>query len=361
MPVEVVDPRSPRAAQIWSRLECRTFFLSWGWIENWLACLPAERMPQLHVFDGRAAAFIGKKLAVRHRVVPSRSLFLNQTGVRHFDDVFIEYNGLVGDELPITDIADALDGWDELWLPGLRESAFGGVCDSEHARYRVRIDRSVPAYLVGLADVRARGFLPLVSSQTRSQIRRAQKQAGALAVEVATDLVQANAIYDELVTLHGAQWRAKGKPGAFADPWFDRFHRRLIAQRFAAGEIQLVRVRANDQTIGCLYNFVFRGRVLQYQSGFRGYGDARMKPGFLCHTAAIEHCARAGLEIYDLLGGDMRYKKSLATGASTLVWARVQRRHLRFALEDRATAFVRARRARRVVTAPHDAATANES
>jgi hypothetical protein len=72
----------------------------------------------------------------------------------------------------------------------------------------------------------------------------------------------AEAIYDELVALHTASWRARGARGAFADPWFDRFHRRL-------------------------------------------------------------------------LGGEARYKQSLATGATRLARLCVQRARLRFAIEDR--------------------------
>jgi len=55
----------------------------------------------------------------------------------------------------------------------------------------------------------------------------------------------------------------------------------------------------------------------------------------VCHAAAIDHAAASGLAVYDFLGGDMRYKKSLATDENTLVWARVQRRRLRFFVEDR--------------------------
>ena len=37
---------------------------------------------------------------------------------------------------------------------------------------------------------------------------------------------------------------------------------------------------------------------------------------------------------YDFLGGRERYKRSLLTGETRLVWARVQRAPLRFQLED---------------------------
>jgi CelD/BcsL family acetyltransferase involved in cellulose biosynthesis len=353
--LELVDPHSPRVERVWNSLACPSYFLSWGWVENWLACLPREVTPPLAIWNsGATAAFLARRLAVRHHVVASRALHLNVTGVPRFDELWIEYNGVAGAEPTLAElVAELPRGWDELVLPGVRAEAFGGMAAGDRGGYRVVVARHVPAYYVDLARVRAGGFLPLLSGQTRSQIRRAQKTAGPLEVEVAGDVRRAIAIYDELSELHGVQWRAKGMVGAFADPWFDRFHRRLVATRFAAGEIQLVRVRAGGTTLGCLYNLVWQGRVLQYQTGLRMTDDARAKPGFVCHTAAIEHSAAAGLAVYDLLAGDMRYKKSLSTGLDWLSWCVVQRPRLRFALEDRLVDLVRARRERSVVAPPH--------
>jgi hypothetical protein len=355
--LELVDPYSPRAAHIWNELACSSYFLTWGWVENWLACLPADRAPRLAVLrDGDhavAACFLAQRLVLRRRVIASRAIYVNTTGVPRLDDLWIEYNGLVGEELPLATLVDALPGrWDECFLPGLRETAFGGIAETTNARYRVLLERRVPAYYVDLEAARAKGYLAMLSGQTRSQIRKAQRLVGAIALEVAADESQAFAIYDELTALHAAQWRAKGQPGAFADPWFDKFHRRLIAKRFASGEIQLVRVRTEAGTLGCLYNFVWSGRVLQYQSGLATFDDGRIKPGFIVHTATIEHCAAAQLAVYDLLGGDMRYKKSLSTGAGWLLWCKVQRRRLRFALEDRLVKLMRDRRAN--VAAPEE-------
>jgi CelD/BcsL family acetyltransferase involved in cellulose biosynthesis len=114
--------------------------------------------------------------------------------------------------------------------------------------------------------------------------------------------------------------------GVFADSWFERFHRRLILSRLSRGEIQLIRVRGGGETIGCLYNFVHQGRVMFYQCGLASYDDAELKPGYVCHAAAIEHNALAGHATYDLLGGHAAYKENLATGANRLLWLRVQRR-----------------------------------
>jgi len=71
-----------------------------------------------------------------------------------------------------------------------------------------------------------------------------------------------------------------------------------------AGEIDLLRIAAGDQTIGFLYNFRFRNRVYAYQSGFDySVSHPHQKPGLTCHHLAIEMYRRQGLEVYDFLAG----------------------------------------------------------
>ena len=105
-------------------------------------------------------------------------------------------------------------------------------------------------------------------------------------------------------------------------------------KRLRHGEIQLVRVSSNGSTLGCLYNFVSRGRVTFYQAGLATFDEPHIKAGYICHAAAIEYNALAGHAIYDLVGGKARYKDNLATGSNRQVWLRVQRPTTRFAIED---------------------------
>jgi CelD/BcsL family acetyltransferase involved in cellulose biosynthesis len=338
--LEIIDPYAPCTEILWRALELSarpSYFLTWGWIENWLAMLPREEAPSLALLLDRgesvAACFLGRRTLFRHRVLPSRALFLNATGVPSRDELCIEHNGLLGRACSLRKLIELLPGdWDELFLPGVDREAFDP--DDVPAGFRVRAKLCQSPY-VDLAQVRASGdYLALLSANTRAQIRRARRRVGPCHLEVAQTPAEALAIYEELVALHTLRWRARGEPGAFADPWFDRFHRRLIQQRFAHGEIQLVRLRSGEQTIGCLYNLVASGRVLFYQSGLAAFDDPVVKPGLLCHAAAVERNAAGGHAVYDLLGGVGRYKGSLATGATQLAWLCVQRARLRFAIED---------------------------
>lgn len=336
--LELLSARDRRVEGIWGELSRATtsYFLSWGWIACWLAMVPPAHAAQLAVVRHHnrpvAAAFLGRRREVRHGVLPSRQRHLNATGVIQFDELCVEHNTLVG-EMPggVPALLQLLpDDWDEVVLPGVEPTQ---VIDDP--RWKVRVDRESASPYVDLSRVRAKGdYVALLGSSTRSQLRRARKNAGPLTVERATTPAEADKIYDELVALHTARWHEREQGGAFADPWFTEFHRRLIHERIATGEIDLLRIRAGERTVGCLYNFVWQGRVSFYQSGLSAPVDKHDKPGYLCHAAAIEAAAAAGRDVYDFLCGDDRYKLNLATDQTTLVWARVQRPLVRFAVED---------------------------
>lgn len=347
----ILDAGDPRVATTWQALEAAarpTYFLTWAWMERWIAALPASTRPQLVVIYEAgapvAAAFLCRRRTLRHGVLPLRIAALNTTGILQLDELCLEHNGLLslpGRTWSLAELTALLPAaWDELSLPAVDAGTFAAPPGPE---YQLLVDREVASPYVDLERVRgARDYLSLLSSNTRSQIRRSLRALGPSELEVASSRSQAFEFYDELVRLHTASWRLRGQPGAFADPWFDRFHRDLITARFAHGDIELLRLRAGGQTIGCLYNLVAHGRVAFYQSGLAPATDPHVKPGYVCQAAAIERAAKAGHAIYDFLGGDARYKASLATDSTRMQWLRVQRRLTRFALEDRVIRWKRA-------------------
>jgi hypothetical protein len=346
--LEFLDPHSSRVEGVWRGLEALAnppYFLSWAWVENWLACLPRDEAPALGVLttDGAptGAFFLGSRRVVRHHVVPSRALFLNTTGVSTWDSLCIEHNAVLCAPSARLELATLLDllpaRWDEIFLPALDRDAFADWSDSvPHAHYHVRVESEAAAPFVDLERVRGApgGHLSLLSVNTRAQIRRAERAFGELSIEVGADERHAIDIYDELIRLHAQSWHERGQRGAFADPWFDQFHRLLITRRLPYGEIQLLRFRSRGSTIGCLYNLIAGGRVLFYQSGIQRFEDPHLKPGYVCHSEAVRYNAAAGHAVYDLLAPRQRYKDSLATGQKDLVWLRVQRPLARFAAEE---------------------------
>lgn len=163
-------------------------------------------------------------------------------------------------------------------------------------------------------------------------------------MEVAPDLPTARSIFSDLLALHTVWWDARGKPGAFASQSIRDFHESLVEEGLPRGEVQLLRFSNPSGAIGCLYNFVHRGRVLSYQSGFRLPEDNQQKPGLVCHSRAIELNRGLGHKVYDFLSWDAQYKRSLGNSEAELRWTTLQKRSLQFWAERRARALVRALR-----------------
>jgi len=350
MKLEFLDPQKERAAVegVWKALAAvcpHSYFLSWGFVETWLDSLPAGTNVKLAVMrEGEntvGAAFLGYAKVVRQKLFRSKAWLLNQTGSRRLDQLYIEDNAILVDpaaRVGLRELLAQLPGaWEELYLSGVDpRSVTGKLLERVEAPYRLLIANRIPAPYVDLAAARQKDYLSLLSSNTRSQVRRCYKLyegRGPLKREVANDTASALDIYSEMVELHQKWWQHRGQPGAFSSTYFDGFHRSLIERRFEAGELQLIRVRCGEETIGCLYNFVWDGTVSFYQSGFRMEDDNRLKPGFICHTEAVRHSAETGQAVYDFMASFDEYKVRMATNQRELVWARVQKPRLKFAVE----------------------------
>src|SRR5690606_12416792 len=109
-------------------------------------------------------------------------------------------------------------------------------------KYRLNIDRELPSPYVTLNrfEPTRSGYLACLSSNSRSPIRRAYRyveEYGEIVLTAATSLACALEWLDALAVLHQKRWEAVGKPGSFASSFFMNFHKQLIKNRWAAGEI----------------------------------------------------------------------------------------------------------------------------
>ena len=348
--LKLYDVTDPAVAPLWQRLDAPNYYLSWSFVSAWLNALPVERRPQLAIASQDGVAQAGFLLGKRRlfRVLPSQALYLNATG---FDELGLAHSGLLrapGSHVTLEQLVELLPGsWDELHLPAIDPSTFPELGRmGSRGGYRIQVDQEIGAPYVDLDAVRGveGGYLAMLDPSVRAQIGRARHDLGSLSVELATDARHAMDIYGELLRLHAREKAAKGERGVFADPWFEQFHRGLIADRIASGEIQLMRITSATGTVGCLYNFVHHGRVIAYQSAFATFADPHVEPGFLCHAAAVAHAAAAGLMRYELRETSAR----LATNATRLSWLRIHRPAVRFAIEDRLRDLTRVVRQRRL-------------
>jgi CelD/BcsL family acetyltransferase involved in cellulose biosynthesis len=312
----------------WRDLEQRaapSFFQSWTWV----GCLAEQRFPDPILVEATEA---GRTVAlamfnrVRRWVGPA-VLHLGASGTPELDCPYVEQNGVLAEAGCAEELTElclrAVAGRHDLVLPGVGEPALGAI---RRVARRVRVVRSQASPFVDLAPLRATGsdYIAGRSTNTRQQIRRSDRfyeRQEPIEVERAGSVATAHAMLDELAALHQAAWTARGQPGSFARPFFKRFHRELIAVGVPRGEMALLKVSCSGAIIGILYNFMHHGRMLAYQSGFAyPAGAPQAKPGLTCHCRAIRFAINQGLDIYDFLAGEDRYKRSLADLSHRQIW-----------------------------------------
>ena len=317
-------------ADDWRALEARadaSFFQSWTWV----GCMAEARFPDPVLLRGeRDGQILCLALCNRRKSWGGGEKFwLGESGDPALDGVYVEHNGPLlargAEVFRAAGLHALLAGgfWHgrQLFLSGVDAK----ILAAAQAAGAIRPLRKSAAPWVDFSALDSgKPFVAGLSANTRQQLRRsdrAYEAAGPIRVERAKTLAEAEFLLDALAALHQATWTARGKPGAFANPFFRSFHRALLARALPRGEAEILRIAAGTGAIGYLYNFRHRGRVLAYQSGF-DYAAAgpRQKPGLTCHHAAIEFCRGEGATAYDFLAGGDRYKTSLSNATSELCW-----------------------------------------
>jgi len=330
----------------WRELEQRAdphFFLSWHWIGSWLAEL--DTAPRLLTVR-RDGLVVGLALlttrSARWRGLLSRhQAWLNTTGDEALDVVTIEYNDILADRRYAAAVRKATFNelgrhFDTLIWRGttaIHESFL------ESNGWLCRRQAEAGSAFVNLAQIRADGrpYLTHLSANTRQQVRRSMRlydERGRLRFERAGTTDEALAFFREAGALHQQRWTARGKPGAFAYPFYVAMHERVITSAFPEGAVELVRVRAGSSAIGYLYNFVYGGRISFYFGGVRYDSDKRLKPGLVTHTLCIEDHLKGSADVYDFMAGDNRYKTSLGEPGPAIVSLVAEKPHPLLRLEN---------------------------
>ena len=334
MKIEISSSCDPAAlAGDWIELESRAdgnFFLSWRWIGTWLRVTGARPLLVKASENGiiLALGLVNPCRRKRHFLSVDQ-LYLHETGTPEFDALTIEYNGfLMARPAPAQTLIDILralqdrPGWDEIVLSGVEPhilSAAGA------AGLRIETDRHSPIFGVDLsATAEGDRYSPNLRAQIR-QSRAVAERSGSLRLEPARDIQEALDFFEQMAALHTAYWQGRGKPGAFATDFSRRFHRALIADRTSLAAVELLRLSAGSQVQGYLYNFLYGGRMCNYQSGFSYGADNRHRPGLVAHVMAIEQAQNRGLALYDFLAGDAPYKARLGAPMGSIAWCRAQR------------------------------------
>ena len=314
-------------------------FLERYWLEAWLTELADTNTLAVKMVDQQngelvGLGFLGSSICKRRKFFTVKQYTLNSSTAENRNMV-IEYNQLLCAPERFTELHQQfivavfqhlLKAGEELHLPFsvIKNINCLSGKNSQLPATTVELEQSLTAW-----QVVKQGKEPFLSSaylsaNRRHQIRRAirlyeQRFQNPLQVIQPVSVDEALQFFDKLGELHTRYWQSKGLPGSFANPIWVAFHRRLIESGFSNGRVQLLKFCAGSRVVGYLYNHVHGDWVGNIQSGFDySIDDKRLKPGFVCHTMAIQLNFDSGRRYYDMLAGDGEQKSSLANAQSEL-------------------------------------------
>jgi hypothetical protein len=327
-----------RAGQAWRAVESAAMdippFACWDWTQLWLEHY-GEAVPHEYVLAERGGESCGVVLLTHSRrsygPLIARRLHLGTSGELPHEGVCVEYNGLCTRSVDRVEVAKTLlahlqrtGGWDELHLDGFEPAAIAPLLAAE-PRFSVErrgsrvLDFDQPGDLVDA----------LCSKSARTTVRRSLRGIAPYTTEWAEECERAHAILDDLERLHQQRWRARGQPGAFTSTRFRTFHRRLVERWLPEGRVVVFAVRQEGVTIAALYGFVVGTTLQFYQGGFRTFESNKVRVGYAAHLLLATAARERGLQGYEYLAGNYRYKTELSTSERTLVWATLIRRRPR--------------------------------
>jgi CelD/BcsL family acetyltransferase involved in cellulose biosynthesis len=353
-PITIVTTRSSdwhEAERGWVELTNESpyasFFLCADWIGTWIdtyrPCLDIEI---LRFFHGRQ--IVGACLLVWRRQRRGsewiRRAYLNASGEDDCEEVGAEFNDLLCLRGWETAVASALRrhldsrGWDEFVMNGCSRTEASAALQQAFLSHEQHAT-TFPSYYVDLNALRASGkpFEMSLSHKVRYNIRQSIKrcqESDQLRLTRAQSIEQAQAMLAELAMLHRDRWAAKGRPGAFASLRFKLFYHTMVVKYFDRGEIDILCVSAGDETIGILYNYVLKSKAFFYQYGFKFSNNKKLNPGLITLQVALQSYLESALPEFDLMAGDVLYKRSLAEQRRDLDWCTMRRQSWRNSLLD---------------------------
>ncbi len=295
---------------VFSDTKLDNFFLSKAWIIQWLEQL--DKKPELitfhekdqllgFVFIGYTDSFFGLKA------------YLNQSGLKQFDQVWIEYNDIIcanGADICRNKLLDFLSTKRAIFQLHVSNTMHH---DWKNKSWKNWSSEQVEAYET---DLSVEDITQHFSKNTKRQINRSNtfihKEIGELKVTWLTKQSFADEM-DCFGNYHVEQWGEHEYGSGFNNKNFVDFHTNLLID--GLGEyVHLVKFEIGDATLGYLHFFTLYKRVYFYLSSINYLNDNnKFKPGLVMHKIAMQHFKTLGYKYYDFLAGDAQYKASLSS------------------------------------------------
>jgi hypothetical protein len=201
-------------------------------------------------------------------------------------------------------------------------------------------ERRASHYSINLEALRIskQTHLSSLSGRTRGLVKKTiekyESEFGKLKIEYAANVVECQDWLESLMKLNIARLDSKNRASSFNIPFLQEFQNELIEIAFPKQEILMARIKAGETLIGYIYGYLYNQTAYIYQTGFVFEPDNKFSPGLMAHHLVAQDALDSGVNCYDFLAGDYRYKQSLSNQKDELIWLRLQKPTALFLLDQ---------------------------
>jgi CelD/BcsL family acetyltransferase involved in cellulose biosynthesis len=312
-------------AGAWNALAGGVPFRSWEWLESWWRAYGAEPGKELFtltvVDDGGEllglAPWYLDRWGSRRRVIRflgSGEVCSDYLTILCRDGCEDEVTRALADWLSSAQEGSAAGrpGWDLLELSGVDhgDKTVNRLVDHLAARGNLvhRRNRST-CWRVNLPN-EWEGYLAKLSKSHRKQIRRLERnyfESGRAQLHEAQSESELDRGWGMLTRLHQRRRESLGDRGCFASPRFAAFHEETARRLLHRGNLRLVWLEIEGCPVAVEYQVLGKHVVYAYQSGIEPAALAH-EPGRLITLVTLKRAIAEGLQAFDFLRGDEKYK-----------------------------------------------------
>ncbi|MGF1682397.1 GNAT family N-acetyltransferase [Photobacterium minamisatsumaniensis] len=321
---------------IWLDLEKKSvanFFISWNWIGNWLK-QHVHKHKSLIVYYGDEV--VGCGIIIESKSFFRNTYYLNHTGDDNLDQVWIEHNNFVIDNrhnenvklIIANKLHSMINVFDKI-VVGVSELRSIDYLTSK--KIHSRNVWAANSYKINFLKIKEKNINvdDTLSSNFKRQIKRSIKKYnayGELRLSEANGNAQAQEWFDDMAKYHQKKW---SEDSGFNNKDFIRFHKSMINSDQNCEHIKILKLEAGTHLAGYVYLYIYNNEAYFYLSALNyDLPHRHCKPGLTIHYLIICKLWIDGLNGYDFLGGESRYKKSFSNEAVELVKVDLQRSSL---------------------------------
>lgn len=306
-------------------------FLTWEYLSAWWEVYGKDFELRIITARDSAGALLGiaPLMVGRGHAFPRRH-FRHLTMLAGLGDSLAEYQDFL-----------ILPGWEARLVPAFLDFIEDDLADDWEVMLIRDADEGSPNLAPLLAALAARGNHAVIfNSRPAPNIQLPDSWETFLAAKSKNFKKQFNNHWNRLHKNHNLEWLEAGKDlpvaeamkivanlnrlrwgqrgDSFRSGEFTRFHE-ILADRFQdRGWLFLRILRVDGQDAAARYDYVYQGKLWNYQNGWRPDLE-KLSLGKLLIGYSVKYCIEQGLREYDFLGGTSDYKTSWATGARNLL------------------------------------------